>query len=116
MNDTRQGDTSSEGGISSISHTTNVAPAISLESRDDVLSTDKDTNLSTNNKENDNLSALQVLPQLIENSIVGEIYEDRNKNSNIKILPNYWNTKILQKILTKIVNRWWCIMVVIEIH
>lgn len=30
------------------------------------------------------LSALQVLPKLIENSIVGEIHEDRDKNSNIK--------------------------------
>ena len=29
-------------------------------------------------------SALQVLPRLIENSIVGEIHEDRDKNSNIK--------------------------------
>ena len=30
------------------------------------------------------LSALQVLPQLIENSIVGEVHEDRSHNENLK--------------------------------
>ena len=38
LNDIRSKGTSSEGGVSSISHATEAAPAISLESRGDVVS------------------------------------------------------------------------------
>ena len=41
LDDIRQKDTSSEGGTSSISHAENSAPAISLESRGDVISASK---------------------------------------------------------------------------
>lgn len=41
LNDIRQEDTSSEGGTSSISHAENSAPAISLQSRGDAVSSEK---------------------------------------------------------------------------
>ena len=46
LNDIRQKDTSSEGGVSSISHADETAPAISLESRGDVMSSETN-NLQT---------------------------------------------------------------------
>lgn len=51
LNDIRQEDTSSEGGTSSISHTVETVPAISLQSRGDVISNDK--SLSSENKDSD---------------------------------------------------------------
>ncbi|MDD5855262.1 MAG: hypothetical protein PUC90_02850 [Prevotella sp.] len=49
LDDIRQEDTSSEGGISSISHAENSAPAISLQSRGDVILSENDehTNMSS---------------------------------------------------------------------
>ncbi len=49
LDDIRQEDTSSEGGISSISHAENSAPAISLQSRGDVILSENDehTNVSS---------------------------------------------------------------------
>ena len=46
LNDIRQEDTSSEGGTSSISHTAETAPAISLQSRGDVMSNDDNSSVS----------------------------------------------------------------------
>ena len=51
LNDIRQKDASSEGGASSISHAEQVAPAISLESRDDALSDGKDNTLLSDKQE-----------------------------------------------------------------
>lgn len=45
LNDIRQKVTSSEGGDSSISHAENSAPAISLQSRGDVVSSEKDEHI-----------------------------------------------------------------------
>ena len=57
LNDIRSKGTSSEGGVSSISHATEVAPAISLESRGDVVSNStvssvsEDRNIVSNEQE-----------------------------------------------------------------
>lgn len=58
LNDIRSKGTSSEGGVSSISHTADAAPAISLESRGDVVSNStvssvsEDRNIVSNEQEN----------------------------------------------------------------
>ena len=58
LNDIRSKGTSSEGGVSSISHTADAAPAISLESRGDVVSNStvssvsEDRNYVSNTQEN----------------------------------------------------------------
>lgn len=58
LNDIRSKGTSSEGGVSSISHTAETAPAISLESRGDVISNStissasEDRNIVSNSQEN----------------------------------------------------------------
>ena len=46
LNDIRQEDTSSEGGTSSISHAAETAPAISLQSRGDVMLNDDNSSIS----------------------------------------------------------------------
>ena len=57
--DIRQKDTSSEGGASSISHADNAAPAISLESRGDAVSSEPRGTGTSEGKVNDNTPTVQ---------------------------------------------------------
>ena len=80
LNDIRQEDTSSEGGTSSISHTAEAAPAISLQSRGDVMSNDDNSSIS-DSKDTTNSPKVKGLEE--ENSqSLGEQIKSAEKEVN----------------------------------
>ena len=79
--------TSSEGGDTSISHTDNTVPAISLESRDDVMKeTDDSVNLS-DSKDTTNSEKVKSLEQENTNATKNKMQNYIKRNHHLKPSP-----------------------------
>ena len=94
LNDIRQEDTSSEGGTSSISHTAETAPAISLQSRGDVMSNDDNSSVSggkdtTNPPTTNELGEKSAVPSVGEQVQAAEAEVNVNPTDKQKEAGNY---------------------------
>lgn len=94
LNDIRQEDTSSEGGTSSISHTAETAPAISLQSRGDVMSNDDNSSVSggkdtTNPPTTNELGEKSAVPSVQQQVEAAEAEVNTNPTDKQKEAGNY---------------------------